>query len=915
LHSNPGSPEPPPAVAHGEPKQPTNIQDALEYRLNSACGGTADASARPKDGYCFAKKDVKALLSGAPHFLLERGKHGRWYPQVIFPWDQHSPSIQRMLDRKILAHASFTLCTLHAHLPVPDDWAVKGGVPIQIRDWHRSGARKRAAFDVGVFEVPNMLANNGREPGTVGFRHFLEVPLSDSVRYTGPQEPRQAPNMQRVSSLPVTEAFELMDSYNKPYSQCRSGAVFDRRQLIREGPSAWKRIGVRDISLRVLAKRMDHLRQLRLDTLQDGSLTTILDVESPREMHNILHTHFLYPHPPPAELMPGHPQSMKSQIHTLATVLATPGAWIDFSMPEWRLRVGQVLYEAPPHRDGDCVESGTETSREPWINSGMERKWLLVQLLLAAELLFRLDAFVRVNMLHDPHDGVITAPELHYFDKLREGKVNWDLIVVRRFLDNLEITCGTPQSESQSSTSNQAPSPTEKSPAKSRNFSLFDSISRRISSNTGPELRSAWQCRISSPHVRQQLEGLYIFAENIGWPNVDVIRSTFEQKLKDEENMFSSHEGRPTTLPDKEDMYTRSLSRRCVQLHSSYPEDHDPHACEPLGWISRSLLSGLVIPGEPICHLLIGTLLENDAHAIEQLGPKANLYGGFVYKGRSYWSKASIIGRVLSSLEGAVTCMGWVGTEVLPRDATTNESLKSGWFEVRASDVQCKSKRPRIKQLGKLAMESTPLGMGDITAESFTLPTDPPAGPSLGAQVDSLTLSITSPVRRGITVSDQAQISFSLHRSGEAPTTVSFPLSYHVRFVSAHECRPPLGFTAHHQDCSPEQRRSKDWGKYKRLPGHPLHQSFHYRHISLDSLPHQSAPQAKSSSEKSPEVLVVDARGSRSNETLVRAWCASTGCHAVIGRVGRTCVACCVREARALDVQVVVRVGDCTADT
>jgi hypothetical protein len=38
----------------------------------------------------------------------------------------------------------------------------------------------------------------------------------------------------------------------------------------------------------------------------------------------------------------------------------------------------------------------------------MERKWLLIQLLLSAELLLRLDAFVRVGMLYDPHGGHIT---------------------------------------------------------------------------------------------------------------------------------------------------------------------------------------------------------------------------------------------------------------------------------------------------------------------------------------------------------------------------------------------------------------------------------------------------------------------------------------------------------------------------
>jgi hypothetical protein len=138
----------------------------------------------------------------------------------------------------------------------------------------------------------------------------------------------------------------------------------------------------------------------------------------------------------------------------------------------------------------------------------MERKWLLVQLLLAAELLFRLDAFVRIDMLHDPHGGQMTVQEVYNFDKLREGKVNWDLVVVRRFLDNLEMGCPS---------ISPAASAEQNTPTKTGRLSFFESIGRHISSATEKaDLCSPWQCHISSPHTRQQLEGLYNFAENIG---------------------------------------------------------------------------------------------------------------------------------------------------------------------------------------------------------------------------------------------------------------------------------------------------------------------------------------------------------------------------------------------------------------
>lgn len=834
-----------------------------------------------------------------------------------------------MLDRKPLPHASFTLCTLHAHLPVPDDWTVKGGVPLHLHSWHRTGGFKRASFDVGVFEVPNMLANNGREPGTVGYRHFLEFDIADMIRYSGRPEPRIEPELQRLSQLSATEAFGLMDGYSKPYSQCQSGAVLDRRQLLREGPAAWKRIGVRDINLRTLAQRLTRLRQLRLKILIDGSTMTILDIETSRELHTILHTQFLYPHPPLENLMPGHPESLKSQIKTLTTVLATPGAWIDFSLPEWRVRAGQILWEAPPHKDGDCSdECGTGSSQKPWMNSGTDRKWLLVQLLLAAELLIRLDAFVRMGMLRDPHGGLMTMQELEHYDRMREGKVNWDLIVARRFLDNLEIACGpTPAEVSPVGTpSSTSPDKT----TKQHRFSLLESINRRLTSSTEPDRRSAWQCHIGSPHIRQQLEGLCVFAENIGWPSVGTLKTTLEQKLRNGSQALTfppvETEMR-RSAPEKTasdhaavrlapgDMYTRSQSRRCIKLRSPCIEDDDPHASETLGWISRTWLSGFVVPGEGISHLLIGTLLENDTNAIEQLGPTANLYGGFIYGSRSWWSKACIVGRVLSALDCAQTCMGWVGSDVLPRDVNTLNPLDPGWFEVqvqrvsRSGSASAACRHPRIKQGGKLALESTPLGTGDISADAFTLPIDQPAtsSPALTVRLEALTLAVKTPRRRNITVSDEASISFTLEMGSKPPTTIPLPLKYNVRFVSGHACRPPLGFLSHHQDKC-DKTGTTDWSEFKRLPGHLLHRSYSYKNVSLESLPQQPAPSANPDGPH--EVIVIDARGSRNKETFVRAWCASVGSHALIGRVGRTCIACCVREARAIEVQVVVRVGD-----
>ncbi|KAJ6151332.1 hypothetical protein N7470_007926 [Penicillium chermesinum] len=886
---SPSSSEPLSANIHGEPKQPGNIQDYLESRLEAATKvDGSNGSTRGPDISVLTIKDYKAIFSGAPHFMLEKGKNGRYYPEVIFPWDLHNPSIQRLLDRKLLSHRSYTLCTLHAHLPIPDDWAVKDGVPIHLENFRWTGRTKRATFDIGVFEVPNMLASNGREPGTVGLRHFLEVPIADAIRYPGPGKPHAAPGLQQLSSLPAVEAFDVVDTYDRPYAHCSNGTVFDRRQLIRDGPTAWRRIGVRDIDLRVLVQRIHYIKELREQILADGSTLTLLDAESPRELHHSLHGH------------------LKSQIKTLATVLATPGAWIDFSLPEWRLRAGQILWEAPPHQDGDGPShEKSDVSTPSWVNSGMERKWLLVQLVLAAELILRLDAFVRKGMLHDPHAGLMTAQELQQFDQLREGKVNWDLIVVRRFFNNLQI----PQPELTA----EQPDSGNKAPTKPHRISLREIINRHIS--TGPALGSAWSFQItSSPsRIHRQLEGLYVFAENIGWPNVDMLHDTLEKKLR---------KGQELALPDlndnswargqnqfvqhsavqgaKDDMYTRSPSRWCLQLYNPCEANDDPHFSDRLGWISRSWLSGFVIAGEGICHLLMGTILENDADAIQQLGATANFYGGFVYKGRSWWSKACIVGRVLSALQGSKTCMGWVGSDLGPYEATDQTALGPGWFEVHTEDVPSASRHPRIKHGGKVTLESSPLGVGDITAQSFSLPLDPQVTAQAQVDVGMLTLSLANPGQRCITLANEACLSFTVQdpAAAEQATMIRFPLRYNVRFVSAHECRPPRCFTPQRQGPAVSD-------------SHPLHQSFPYKFVPVARLsPNDARPATSSSLHTSPEVVVIDARGCRSKEALARAWCATVGAHSVIGRVGRTCVACCVREARAIGVQVVIRVGD-----
>lgn len=920
------------------PKQPHHVKDALEKRLQGDTQPGTESNSKLKYSRAattfqlskLTASDLKALFSGAPHFLLEKGRRDRWFPEVIFPWDEHDPLIQHLWDRKPLPHASFTLSTLHAHLPVPDGWAPNDESDMYPVGFRMTDRPKRATFDLGEFEVPNMLAMNGQEPGSIGFRHFLELPVSDQIKYGGPEQPRPAADHQRLSSLPATELYEMMERSNHPYSQCRGRILLDRKALLCEGPQAWKRIGVRDISFKALVERLKYLKQMRDDILSSREIhnSPCKDKDTLRELHDVLFTKFLFPPTKDMDRVHGDPHNLKSQIAVLAEVLSTPGAWFNFSNPKWRLRVGQILWETAPHPDGDCLDFGEkdDTQRHSWIRRGLERKWLLIQMLLAAELLVRLDAVVGIGSPQDQQGSSVSMEDIRHFDNWRNGKLEWDIIAVRRFLGNLNIAYAPSHP--------QRPPPQAGTGEQRHRFPLFGSSSNKPSDLTVSESWSAWDCTLVPSRVERQLDGLFTFAERLGWPAVDELKTRMAAKVLTEEpdstlnKIYGSpvHNGRPERLGRRESRSARhlkgatALADEFVALHLSPTPNEAVHAADIGGWISRSWMSGFVLPGESLNHLLMGTLLENDRRALSEVGAVADFHGGFVYSGRSWWNKACIVGRVLACLEGSKACMGWVSVPILPRHAQSLKALQSTWLRVPVERVAPRSSKPRIKHGDKVSRQSTPLGEGRVTADDFTLPIDRPPNDSdgLGVNFDSLVLAFDQenqipPEGKAVRTATGAFISFTLTLGpNESPVPITFALRFDVQFISSHECRPPLGIAAYHCGlfpCRSPSSMSHKAGRRARLPGHPLHNSFRYKYVPLEALPTLTVAQ-EAVSKTSQEVMVLDARKSSTKEALARAWCASVGCDAIISRVGRTCLSCSVREARAVEAAVVIRVGD-----
>ncbi|KAL2796008.1 hypothetical protein BJX66DRAFT_336499 [Aspergillus keveii] len=886
----------------------------------------SDTSSEGSAEYELTRNDIEVIFSGAPYFLLEKGKQGYWYPHVIFPFDDHDPTIQSLWDRRALPYPSYTVSTLHAHLPIPGDWMIEGDTPVQLDSWTHRESPKRASLDLGMFEVPNMLSSNGKEPGSVGMHYFLELPVADAIRFTGPPRASAEADFKRLSNMPAMEAYELMEHHSLPYALCEDGTVHDRKKLLLDGPTAWKRIGVRDIDLQRLVTRLQALKELRHEILHGHTTKTILDLEGILDLFSGLFTNFLY-RPPRFMTVEGEdPHSIQSQIKALTIVLATPGAWFDFSLPEWRLRIGQIIWEASPHGDGDFLDPSE--CEKPWALSSLERKWFLVQMVLAAELLLRLDATVRLGLLGDSEDLQISRRDIQDFRRLQTPKVNWDMVAVRRLMDSFCFCYRRVQPE-QAAMQPKAGTQNEK-----QHHFFFKNLHKL--SDTTKAHESAWACELVPDHVDRQLKGLLLFADNIGWPNMAGLKEGLQdmggkgtsRAVKDAYNRPV-----PETAPSADEegsentMYSRSSSYRPLILQPPM-SDQDSKLD---GWVTRAWLSGLVLPGESINHLLMSSILENDVEAISKLGRVANMYGGFSYCERSWWSQECVVGRVLSPLQGTNTCMGWIASDVLPKDPQTSEFLTDTWFEVISSDPPACPGGPRIKQGKKISLKSTPLGLGDLTSGAFSLPFDDSQDRRSKAKVDfhSLMFDVKQKGREQQQADDnrllkaqKATMVFTL-RTGKRRTlkTVSFPLVYNVRFISSQECRPPSKLMLY---STPDAKRKSSSASSSpirrkhlpRLPGHPLHSSYTYNVVNIDSLPELARSESRLATLDLHraviwhDIMVIDARGGPEQEAFARAWCSSVGYHAVVGRVGRTCLACCVREARAVKVRVVIRVGD-----
>jgi hypothetical protein len=895
------------------------------------------------------EEHIRALFSGAPHFFLKQ-TGPRPIPSTSYPWNEDLTT-RDVSDSAQLAQPAFSAATLHRHLPALQSSADQDQV--------------YQGYRLDVVEVPSMLSAQGTEVGTVGFEHFLELARSDNL---------------------VTDLQQSQTSND--YLE-----AVKNKELMQSNP---QKLGIRVVDMTMVYDRLVELGDLFEAFHDSPERITILNNQTSGDLYANLFGKFLAP--PGYDGSADDPTGMKVQIDTLIKILGLKGVWHDFSLVEWRIRLGQILW--------NDQEVETEDGSHLWT----EREKLLFQITLACELLLRLDAVTSMEPEDVKAQMHVTPQDLQGFTDLKTRKIDWDLVLARRFLENILVV---KDNDGDVSTPNQS----------SRGLlSILGSSAPKESSRTDVVLLPQHQSR--------QLSGLLHFAQTIQWPNLEIIMNELAKKLgASEDKPQPEHSpalspkflepstpssisiyGTPLATPRSpiiRDSYFGHLEKPTLNRSNSLQlplsttllaqADSSAHPLNIGGWLSRSYLTGFVLPGESISHFLMSTLLENDKLAIAALGDSANLYGGFVYAGRTWWSKTSVVGRVLGCLDGAVESMGWVTFTKLP------EGLADGWYASSSEQLPSDSP-PRIAAENDPVLEDSAIVPGfrgdvpSVNPEDLVLPRDADTPPIPSVEFIRWDLTrisaklVDSDASSSRSEGVESFIASVTFKSYAREKRHAFSLTYDVQFVTSWPCTPPasspnpglpqilkrsqtqplsrtsskrsmhsmrsssnrssrhisrrnshgfepllshppespgIGPTRMHFPVPDEVPRLSPSPRPEPMTSHPLHASYKYKLVPatdvLDPnfvLPfagHASpAPSTSSSSgeEKhdsvapihSKTVLIIDTRASKDLELLARSWCADKGLHAVIGRVGRTCVGCCVREARGLGINVVIRV-------
>ncbi|KAK0717102.1 hypothetical protein B0T26DRAFT_280762 [Lasiosphaeria miniovina] len=761
------------------------------------------------------ESEIEKLFSGAPQYFARSEGHytGAPHPSVAFPWDEKL-EIRDLTDHTQIEDKAWGVVTAWPHITrdiLGDQSAAK----------RATEEKRRAHFYPRCRERPSMLSSAGLEKGSMGYQAALELGVADAL-----QEDQWG--FEQIGTLTpvIVEQRQKMLTSRDGLRHMEETLIME--QLIKNGQRYSEQ----------------HPRERRVSS----------------ELYNELFLQIL--HPPTKVLDHRDPYSLSVQIQALVKVLAAPNMWIDFSHVEWRIRLGQLLWGNPIEDevdDGASVRTG-ESASETTSDVHEERYWLLLQILLACELLVRLDAITEGEEL-----GVesIRPSEILKFEKDANKSVKWSLHLARAWLENIEVV---------------KTEPAERPGAEDKPSGWLATLTKRISLSRdgGSHRRSQHHgpvYAIRGRHVQRQVDGLTHFARQLKWPDVEPYawrisancQSIAEGNILDDslasagsrsDSHRSSYFGGSHLGERKPDSKVKRMPSRRRKISA---------ALHPAGWLSKSYVSGLMLPGEGLCHFLMATLLENDREAMGRLGPMANLCGGFVYSGKSFWSTSCIVGRVLAAGKGSAECMGWISSDIKP------QRLGDGWVNIEVEetpdDAHNVEKKARLWGKQNIERESRVLGDTDpssVFPADFIIPFEniyrektPPC-----LKIDLRALNLWAPVDSVYTTPTEdlnatpfseasrppeirtytSSVSFTVtDMDSGAEEERTFALAKDINFVTAHPCVPsqhvkilksPSSPTIQQVDLSGDSAA----GKTASVIGHPLHKYYTYTALHLSEL-------------------------------------------------------------------------------
>ncbi|POR32539.1 Uncharacterized protein TPAR_07258 [Tolypocladium paradoxum] len=751
-----------------------------------------------------SEDDVEKLFSGAPQYFArsESHFHGAPHPSVAFPFDEEL-EIRDLTDHGQIEDKAWSGITAWPHLTrdLDHDAAAKS----------QAEERHRAHFHIRCRERPNMLSMQGLEKGTMGYQAALEISTGDSL------EEEQF-------------GFESLGT--------KARAIVDARERMLSNHGWLRRLPEPEL--------LDRLKR-NGELYRNNNLRTRKSVETYQDLFHTLMR------PCNTVIDKSDHYSLANQIVALLKCLGTANVWIDFSRVEWRIRLGQVLWG---EKDGDDLDDATAVhDAENASERAEEKYWLFMQILVATELLLRLDAITEGV---EYGSGGIKPIDVAYFERGATQMVKWSLLLAQSWLENIEIV-----KEEEVGAIRPAP------PRRTSSW-LASLVSRMSNRHLKQAPSPPYHYTIRGRQGQRQVDGLIHFARKLMWPGID----RYEARIS--ENAQNAFEATPARHLSSNSLASRESSYFGAWDVTCHHGKHQPRAqtqrrrlaaaLHESGWLTKSYVFGLMVPGEALCHYLMATLLENDSEAIAKLGPFANLSGGFVYSDKSFWSTSCIVGRVLAAGKGAAECMGWISTDVLP------EGMGDGWLSIEvedvADDIAHMGKRARLWGKKKIERESSILGDGtqdSVLPADFIIPHENAySTPPPGVYVELLSLDLSSPAgsvpatplsdiiatpaaeccKGPEMLSYPASVKFYVSIEGKTEEELICPLSYDINFVTAHPCAPshrvrmlksPSSPTIQKIDVSGSDMLGKGSRSAYRM-GHPLHKYYNYTVVHISEL-------------------------------------------------------------------------------